>query len=236
MVFWRAQIGLISPGTGPNMEYDFHRFAPQGVGINTTRIPFSGNPTPEGLMDMVAHLEETSKIFRGSPHECVMFGCTSGSLIGGPGFDQKLIDVIEKSSGCPGLTTSTVLVEAFRALGVCNAAVITPYPDDTNEAERGFLEANGVHVTNIKGMDYPEDDIAAIQPTFVYRQLKQLDKTGADCLFISCTGLNVLDLIALAEEDYHLPVITSNQVTLWGALRHSGVGTQIPELGKLFTI
>ena len=236
MLFWRAQIGLISPGTGPNMEHDFHRYIPEGVAINTTRIPFSGMPSPEGLMDMVDCLEDTAKIFRGSPHECVMFGCTSGSLIGGPGFDKTCIETIERASGCPGMTTSSALVEAFHALGVNHAAVITPYPDNTNEVERQFLEANGVHVTNIKGMVYPEDDIAEIQPSLVYRQLKQLDKTGADCLFISCTGLNVLDLIKLAEEDYHVPVLTSNQVTLWGALRHSNVGTKIPELGKLFTI
>lgn len=165
-----------------------------------------------------------------------MFGCTSGSLIGGPGFDKTCIETIEKASGCPGLTTSSALVEAFRALGVCSAAVITPYPANTNEAERAFLEANGVRVTQIDGMVYPEDDIAEIQPSLVYRHLKQLNKAGADCLFISCTGLNVLDLIPLAEEDYALPVLTSNQVTLWGALRHSGVGTKIPELGKLFTI
>ena len=119
---------------------------------------------------------------------------------------------------------------------MCRAAVITPYPDNTNEAERAFLEANGISVTQINGMDYPEDDIAEIQPSLVYQNLKKLNKNGADCLFVSCTGLNVLDLIPLAEEDYRLPVLTSNQVTLWGALRHSGVGTRIPQLGKLFTI
>ncbi|MCI6255832.1 MAG: arylmalonate decarboxylase [Clostridiales bacterium] len=236
MIYWRAQIGLISPGTGPNMEHDFHRFAPAGVGINTTRIHFSGFPSPEGLMDMVSHLEETASIFQGSPHDCIMFGCTSGSLIGGPGFDQKCIQTIEKAGGSPGLTTSTVLVEAFQRLGVSNAAVITPYPDDTNEVERQFLESHGIHVTRIEGMTYPEDDIARIQPSLVYEHLRALDKTGADCLFISCTGLNVLDLIEMGEQDFGLPVITSNQATLWGALRHSNVGVKIPYLGKLFTL
>ncbi|MBC5735645.1 MULTISPECIES: maleate cis-trans isomerase family protein [Oscillospiraceae] len=235
MYTWRAQIGLISPGTGPNMERDFHRFIPDGVGINTTRIPFSGTPSPEGLMDMVSHLENTCQIFRGSPQDCVMFGCTSGSLIGGPGFDRKLVDLITEASGSPGLTTSTVLVEAFKALGVSSAAVITPYPDDTNEVERQFLEHHGIHVTRIEGMNYPEDDIALIKPQLVYEHLKKLDKTGADCLFISCTGLNVLDLIKIAEEDFGRPVLTSNQATLWGALRHAQVGVKLPYLGELFT-
>jgi len=85
-------------------------------------------------------------------------------------------------------------------------------------------------------MTYQEDDIACIQPALVYQAVKNLDLTGADCIFISCTGLNVLDLIEICETDLGLPVITSNQVTLWGALRHSRVGTKIPYLGKLFTL
>ncbi len=68
----------------------------------------------------------------------------------------------------------------------------------------------------------------------MYQQVKKLDKGGADCLFISCSGLNVLDIIDLLETDLNMPVVTSNQASLWACLRHSGVGTRIPELGELF--
>jgi len=149
MCVWRAQIGLISPGTGVNMERDFERFIPDGVGVATTRIPFSGFPSPGDLQDMVSHLYDTASIFHSAPHDCVMFGCTSGSLIGGPGFDQKCIDTIQSACTWPGLTTSTVLIEGFRKLGVNRAAVVTPYPDDTNEIEAQFLENAGIHVTTI---------------------------------------------------------------------------------------
>ena len=50
---WRAMIGVIAPTTGVAIEADFHRFAPEGVATVTNRIPFSGNPTPGELMDMV---------------------------------------------------------------------------------------------------------------------------------------------------------------------------------------
>ena len=70
----------------------------------------------------------------------------------------------------------------------------------------------------------------------MYQQVKKLDKSGADCLFISCSGLNVLDIIPLLETDWGLPVITSNQATLWACLRHSGVKDVIPSLGRLLTL
>ena len=47
---------------------------------------------------------------------------------------------------------------------------------------------------------------------------------------------DVLDIIETIETDFGLPVVTSNQVTLWGALRHARVGVKIPRLGKLFTL
>ena len=41
MYSWRAYLGLINPGSGPNMEQDFHRFLPRGVALSTTRVPFT---------------------------------------------------------------------------------------------------------------------------------------------------------------------------------------------------
>ena len=236
MYAWRAEIGLINPGTGASMERDFHRFVPEGVGVITTRVPFGGMPSPEGLMEMADLLEDCAKVFSTRHHDLVMFGCTSGSLIGGPGFDQECIRRIERASGAPGLTTSTVLMEGFARLGVNRVAAITPYPDDTNAIEKHFLESHGIGVTSIQGMHQSEKSIADIQPSFVYQKVKEMDISHSDCIFISYTGLNVLDIIETIETDFGLPVITSNQVTLWGALRHARVGVKIPKLGKLFTL
>lgn len=187
-------------------------------------------------MAMADLLEDCAKVFSTRHHDLVMFGCTSGSLIGGPGFDQECIRRIERASGAPGLTTSTVLMEGFARLGVNRVAAITPYPDDTNAIEKQFLEAHGIGVTSIQGMHQLEKSIADIQPSFVYQKVKEMDISHSDCIFISCTGLNVLDIIENIETDFGLPVITSNQVTLWGALRHARVGVKIPKLGKLFTL
>lgn len=237
MYSWRAHIGLLSPGSGPNMEMDFHRFLPAGVAVATTRLPFT-IPTPQGLMKLVSHLERACEVYTAYKHDVVMFGCTSGSLIGGPGFDRELIARMEKITGDPCLTTSTAVLEAFQALGVSRPVVITPYPDDTNEAERVFLESNGLRVTSISGMDndYVNQSITDIEAHYVFQKIKALPRDGADSLFISCTGLNVLDIIPLLECDWGMPVITSNQATLWACLRHAGVRDAIPALGRLLTL
>lgn len=247
---WRARIGIISP-VGESVEYAFNRYAPEGVAINSTKIWFPG-PSVEGLIHLTDQLEDAAKIFARQRHELVFFGCTSGSLIKGLGFDQECIQRIERTSGgAKGLTTSTAVLEAFQRLGISSTAVVTPYPDETNLAEKKFLEDNGITVTNIEGMaDSPvrvvrpvkdgivrqAADVMDIEESRLYRAGKELALNGADSLFISCAGLNTMEIIQPLEEDLNIPVITSNQAGLWASLRHCSVGTKIPKLGKLFTL
>ena len=238
MYGWRARIGLISPMPGENIEHAFHIHAPEGVSFSSMKMPFPG-PTPEGLVILTDQLESTAAKYKGQNLDLIVFGCTSGSFIKGMGWDQECVKRIESASGSPGLTTSTAVMEALRALGAKTVAVLTPYPDATNEAERQFLENNGIHVTNIAGMDMsgvPGRRIPDAEKPFLYRSSKAMDLKGADVFFLSCMALDTLDFVGALETDLGLPVITSHQATLWSALRHCGVRTKQPELGKLFTI
>jgi maleate cis-trans isomerase len=70
----------------------------------------------------------------------------------------------------------------------------------------------------------------------MYRLAREADTDDADGMFISCTGLHVLDIIEMLEKDLGKAVITSNQVTLWSALKKLGVHEKIEGLGKLFTL
>lgn len=237
--FWRAQIGLIAPSSVPNMEHDFHRFAPAGVGIATTRVVLPAC-NRETLMAMADMLESAAAVYDARPIDVVTFGCTSGSFIGGMGFDRMLIEKIERSAGCKALTTSTSLMDALRTMDIHRLAVVTPYIDEVNEAEYNFLQDQGIEVTSIAGLGLglPKQvpGIAEVLPSDMYQFVKKQDLASADAVFVSCTGMNMLDLIPYAEKDFGLPCLTSNQVSLWGALRACGVNDKIPELGKLFTV
>ena len=231
----RAKIGLIAP-LDDKVEYAFNKYAPDGVSFDSTRLTFPG-PTPEGLIYISDQLEEAAKMYRQKPHDLVIFGCTSGSCIKGFGFDKECIKRIERGSGHPGLTTSTAVLEAFKALGLHKTVVMTPYPDDTNAAEKKFLEDNGLKVTSITGVGFNRvGEFSTTSKYFLYRHAKALKTEGAEVFFLSCMGLATMELIEVLEEDLGMPVITSHQATLWSALRHCRVNDKLPGLGKLFTI
>lgn len=239
MYGWRAKIGLITP-MSENAEHAFHVYAPEGVSFASMKINFPG-PTPEGLIILTDQLEETAAKYKGYDLDLVVFGCTSGSCIKGVGWDQECINQIERASGIPGLTTSTAVLEALRALGTKKVAVITPYPDATNAAEKKFLEDNGFVVTNIIGMNMSQFKDKGMKfedadEHFLYQHSVHMDLKGADTFFLSCMGLTTMEIIDELETALEVPVITSHQATLWSALRHCRIGAKLPKLGKLFNL
>lgn len=231
----RARIGVIAP-LDDQVEYAFNKYAPDGVSFDSTRLSFPG-PTPEGLIYLSDQLEEAAKMYKKKPHDVVLFGCTSGSCIKGYGFDKECIERIERACGWPGLTTSTAVLEAFQALGLNRTVVMTPYPDDTNEAEKKFLEDNEIEVTSITGIGFNRvNGVSNANKEFLYRNAKKLKLEGAEVFFLSCMGLATMELVEILEEDLGMPVITSHQASLWACLRHCRVNDKLPGLGKLFTI
>lgn len=235
MYSWRARIGVIAP-LDDQVEYAFNKYAPEGVAFNSTRLSFPG-PTPEGLIFLSDQLEEAAKMYRKQRHDVVLFGCTSGSCIKGFGFDKECIERIERACGWPGLTTSTAVLEAYQALGLKKTVVMTPYPEDTNEAEKKFLEDNGLEVTSITGIGFNRDgDYSHASKWHLCRNAKKLKTEGAEVFFLSCMGLATMELVQILEEDLGMPVITSHQASLWACLRHAGINDKLPGLGKLLTL
>jgi maleate isomerase len=52
-------------------------------------------------------------------------------------------------------------------------------------------------------------------------------------LLISCGGLRTFEIIEVLERDLGLPIVTSNQAGLWGALRLARVRENIQGFGRL---
>ena len=232
---WRAKIGVITPANGTAMEMEFHQYAPDGVATMTQRILFE-KVDREGLSAMAERSVEAAKILASAKPDLLLFGCTTGSLINGLGYDQKLIKQIEEASGIPTITTSTALTAALRALDAKRLLISTPYSDSVNQAEKQFLEDSGFEVLDIQGLGYTDPNcMPRTTVTEMYPLTKRMLVPEADTVFISCTGINVMDGIQAMEKDFGRPVITSNQVSLWYALKTLGI-CETTAQGSLFRL
>ena len=162
-----------------------------------------------------------------------MFHCSTGSLVGGLGWDQELIGRIKRASGAPATTTATAVISAFKELNVSKVAVATPYNDELNQLEVDFFEASGVRISKIKGLDLDSEGMWAVDPETVYRLALEVDSAAADAVFLSCTNFKAITIVDRLEQALGKSVFSSNIATLWGLLRELGRHPSITNHGSL---
>ncbi|BEP17860.1 aspartate/glutamate racemase family protein [Pyrofollis japonicus] len=223
MYGWRARIGLIVPSSNTTMEPEMWRLVPSGVSIHTARVKLE-KVTVEELLAMEKEASYAARLLATADVDLIVYGCTTGSLVGGPGYDEKITKSLEEASGKPAIATATAVVEALRFLDAKRVALATPYIDEVNEKEVRFLEHHGFEVVDLKAFRIEKNtDIGKTPPEKVYRLARSLDTSRADAVFISCTNLRTIEVIDPLETDLGLPVISSNTATAWLALRRLGI-------------
>ncbi|RLF77274.1 maleate cis-trans isomerase [Thermococci archaeon] len=233
MYGWRGRIGLIVPSSNTTMEMELHEALPEGVSLHTARMPLKG-VTEEELLKMSALAVESAKLLKDADVDLILYGCTSGSFIGGENFENELEEKIEDEVKIPVVSTSSAILAALNALEAQQILVLTPYTEEINKREREFLEANEFEVLDIRGMGIVENTkIGRLEPYEAYRLAKAMFTEEADALFISCTNFRTFEIIEALEDDLGVPVVTSNQASLWYALRELEINESILGLGTL---
>jgi maleate cis-trans isomerase len=141
---------------------------------------------------------------------------------------------MEDRTGVPATTTSTAVIEAFKELGVKSVAVATPYVEAVNKIEKDFFEAHGITVVNIEGLGYTTGgELHRESPETAYAFAREVNREGADCLFISCTDFATIEVLNVLEQDMNKPAMSSNTASLWSMLRKLGIRDRIDDYGEI---
>ncbi len=230
----RGRIGLLVPTGNTVMEPEFERMKPEGLSVHANRI-YLEKVTPEALKGMEGEAEAAASALVSCRLGVIAFGCTSGSFVGGKGYEAKLEAKISAATGLPAVTTSGAVLRALERLGVSRVALATPYIDEVNAIEERWLKDNGIEVTASAGGGIVETaDIQECEPGVAYERARAVDSPEAEAIFISCTGFRTLEIIERLEAELGKPVISANQATFADCLRHLGMHQVAPGCGSLF--
>jgi maleate isomerase len=233
----QRRMGVLLPPGNITVEREFARFAPENVACNYNRLsrPVSES-TKSSLLSMIPSLERASVDLAQVHPEVILFACTSGSFLDGRGKEDEIAQKIRGYTGIPAITTSVAVVEALEALKIRRAFMITPYPDDINDEEVEFLAHYGVDVPEYDSFGCAVTELTAQIPSEAVADMARRHRSEIrDCgaLFISCTQLLTMDQIEPLERELHVPVVTSNQATLWSALNFLNEPVSV-DAGRLF--
>lgn len=234
---WRARLGLIVPPTNTVNEAEWSRLMPEGVSFHTMRMPIHAPPSNDSeRRRLVADIAARAAELTPARVDVVAYACTAGSMVSPP----RLVGRdVAAAAGVAVVTTAAALVDGLAALGARRISVATPYHDALNRHEAEFLEACGFAVARIVGLgigaggpaEYPR--IAETPIDAVAAHARAAFVPGSDALLISCTDFPTLGIVPLLERDLGVPVVTSNQATLWAALRAAGVADAVPGACRL---
>ncbi len=242
MYGWRGKIGLIVPSSNTVCEVEFQRMAPEGVSVHTARV---FNPVvateeekEEAMFRMNTEIERAAREVGSVEPSVIIYACTTGSFIKGPGYDREVGKRIKKETGVPGISTTTAVMAALKAFNLKKIVLASPYNFKIGEREKIFLEKTipGFKVLREKHLGILDGlEKGYLSPSEAYRAAREIDVPESDGFFISCTNFRTIEIIEQLEADTGKPVVTSNQASMWMALKEMGL-FGLKGYGKLFLL
>ena len=232
----KPKVGLIVLATDFMIEKDFIDVT-KGMGIDlfVNRIHTYFPLTSENLIKMSNTLTEVSKdILPDEKLDCVVYGCTSGTIAAGYDSIKKKIELAKPEAKVT--TPSTAATNALKKMNVSKVSIFTPYSKKLNDEVVNYFKKENFIVTSNSYFDILNDaDIAKIDPDYLYDVISKMNLGDAEAVFLSCTNLPALSILDKLEKKLNKVVLSSNQVLIWDTLKNVGKNNSIKGFGKLLS-
>ncbi|HEY7558334.1 MAG TPA: arylmalonate decarboxylase [Candidatus Binatia bacterium] len=228
-----TRIGLIIPSGNRLTEPQFNAYLPANVGVHITRLRMTGK-FRKPLQELERPLTEAAEALSDVKPGVIVFHCTANSMENGLAHEKAIVEIVERASGCPTITTAQAITQAFDRLGIKKLVLISPYVQSTNQLEVNYLAETGYTVLHELGLALETHAYAAVTPEEWKKVVKENTRAEADGYFLSCTNTRMIEAVNDLEHDLGKPVVNSNQATLWACLKKLGISHADRRLGRLF--
>ena len=230
-----SKVGLIALSTDFMIEKDFKKIIENmNIDLFVNRIRSYYPLTKENLIKMAENITEVSKdILPDEKLDCVVYGCTSGTIASGYDSIKNKINLAKPDAKV--VTPSSAAVNALRKMNVKKVSVFTPYSEKLNNDVVDYFKKENFIVTSNSYFDILYDnDIAKVDPDYLFEVITKMDLGEAEAVFLSCTNLPALNIVDKLEKKLNKIVLSSNQVLIWDTLQNIKKTEPVNGFGKLF--
>ena len=230
-----SKVGLIALSTDFMIEKDFKKIIENmNIDLFVNRIRSYYPLTKENLIKMGENVTEVSKdILPDEKLDCVVYGCTSGTIASGYDSIKNKINLAKPEARV--VTPSSAAVNALRKMNVKKVSIFTPYSEKLNNDVVDYFKKENFIVTSNSYFDILYDnDIAKVDPDYLFEVITKMDLGEAEAVFLSCTNLPALNIVDKLEKKLNKIVLSSNQVLIWDTLQNIKKTEPVDGFGKLF--
>ena len=199
------RVGLIALASDFMIERDFiNVIKDRDIDFFVNRIECYNPLTTENLIKMSNKVTEVTKdILPDQDIDCVVYGCTSGTIAAGYSSIEQKIKVAKPMADVT--TPSTAAIKALKKLNINKICLFTPYSKKLNDDVAEYFKSEGFEITSNAYFDIEADyDIGKVDQNYLCEVLSKIDLNGAEALFVSCTALPVLPIIDELEKKLNI--------------------------------
>ena len=231
------RVGLIALASDFMIEKDFiNVIKDKEIDFFVNRIESYNPLTKENLIKMSEKVTEVTKdILPDQDLDCVVYGCTSGTIAAGHASIEKKVKAAKPKADVT--TPSTAAITALKKMNINKICLFTPYTKKLNDEVMKYFKSEGFEITSNAYFDIKSDnDIGKVDQNYLYEVLANIELNNAEALFVSCTALPVLSIIDKLEKKLNTIVLSSNQALIWDTLVKINKNNSVEGFGKLFQI
>ena len=229
------RVGLITLASDFRIEKDFNNIIyGKDIDLFCNRIKSYNPLTNETLKKMADDIPKVVKnILPDQKIDCIAYGCTSGTIAAGY---ASIYEKVNSTKPNTKVTTPiTSAINAIKSLNIKRLSIFTPYTDKINQSVINYFKKENIEIDELSYFDIASDlDIGKVDPQHVFDTLTKIDLTKSDALFVSCTALPILSVIAELEKKISKVVLSSNQTLIWDTLKEINYNNKVEGFGELF--
>ena len=212
---------IVVPENNTTMEPEISALCPSLAPIPVARVK---RPARTLLLeDLPAYAEATLDAiapFADRQFDLVIYGCTAAGFLGGPDGNARMVDKLRQRTGASVVSTAGAMVDALKSAGVSETAVVTPYLQPVNDGLLRYLESSGIAVETLNSFFCKTTaELGQITQAQVLDLALQTVTPRSRSLFVACSQLPTINVVAQLRARLGFPVWSSIQATAWASAR-----------------